>query len=605
MRNKVAICLSIAVLSLALYGLAGVVYWRGSGPGAPLQEPMHYVDQYKYPRAWTRAQLAPGAPEPAPFAAVYGPNVVGQRFRSCCANLALLRLWLGGAAGQQVVLSLRTGPDRADTLASATIRLERDGYHTFTLPPLTDSAGQVYFFFVEAPEAGADQAVALRVIPGDRAGGVPRLNEYTAAGNLDFATYHRGKPGGARPEPVEGWLLDALAEQILPQTFAARLQQYKPGFLKGSAFGWLLAAMAAGAAAWLIVARPGQPAPAGPGSSAGRWIVRLAAALALGVLVLAATGVILWPRRATALSAGPGNPELVRSSDVGSPALVYDLLLGLYPAEKLPERRLFATAWAGVDGRPQPCVAAPPDSTLRYSLRLPPESTLRLGMALETAGARRRFEVGLAGGPSLFSRELHGPDAASATIDLSPFGGQEVRLELRTVGEENETSPGLWCAPQIESARSWLLPYPLTAQLELPQATFGGSLALLGYHLETPESAPGGQMALTLYWHAQQRVATDYTVFVHLLDETGAIGGQGDSQPVGGAYPTTLWSPETVVVDRRLVLVDGHAPAGQYRLAVGLYDLATLQRLPAFDNIGQPLQDDRLLLDMPLRVGQP
>ena len=56
-------------------------------------------------------------PDPSPFAAVYGPNAVGQRFRSCCDNLALVRVWLGGAAGQQVVLSLRTGPDRADSIA--------------------------------------------------------------------------------------------------------------------------------------------------------------------------------------------------------------------------------------------------------------------------------------------------------------------------------------------------------------------------------------------------------------------------------------------------------------------------------------------------------
>lgn len=597
-RAYVRLVAAVALL-LALYGLAGVVYWRGTGSGAPLQEPMHYVDQYRYPRAWTRSQLAPGMPEPTPFAAVYGPNTVGQQFRSCCDNLSMLRVWLGGAAGQQVVFSLRSGPDQAHTLYSATIRLTKDGYHAFTFPSLAGSAEQVYYFFVEAPEAGTGEAVALRVIPGDRVGGVPLLNEYTATGNLDFAAYHRGQPGG--------WLLHTIAEQMLPQTFTARLPQYKPGFFKGNAFGWLLGAVAIGVVVWLVVAwpgnpRPGQPASADTGSLAGRSIVWLAAgALALGVLILAATGVALWPRNATAMPPGPVEVGV----EVSGPALVHDLLLSLYPADKEPERRFFSTTWAEVDGRQVPCIAAPPDSTLSYGLHLPPEVTLRLSMALETVGAWRRFEVGIAGGPSLFSRELQGPGAASATIDLSPFSGQDVRLVLRTAGQAGEASPGLWCFPQIESTRSWLHPYPFTEGLQPQSVAFGDALELLGYRLATPETVPGSPVELTLYWHARQRVTANYTVFVHLLDQGEEIHGQRDSQPVGGAYPTMFWSPEKAVEDRYVVPVSGDAPAGQYRLVVGLYDLATLQRLPAFDSGGRRLDDDRVLLETPLKVNPP
>jgi len=182
---------------------------------------------------------------------------------------------------------------------------------------------------------------------------------------------------------------------------------------------------------------------------------------------------------------------------------------------------------------------------------------------------------------------------------LRPPGG------LQKSGREGDASPGLWCAPQIESARSWLLPYPLTVELQPQWALFGDALELLGYRLETPEATPGGQVKLTLYWHARQRVTTDYTVFVHLLDEAGEMRGQQDSQPVSGAYPTTLWSPGKVIVDRYAVPVGGDAPPGQYRLAVGLYDLATLQRLPAFDSAGRRLENDRLLLEMPVVVGQP
>jgi len=584
----------IAALVLALAVscvLAGAAYWRGTGPGAPLQEPMHYVDQYRYPRAWTRTQLAPGLPDPTLFAALYGPNAVGQQFRSCCDNLALMRVWLGGAAGQQVAFSLRTSPDRADTIAWAAIQLVRDGYHDFTFPPLPDSAGQIYYLFFEAPEAGTDEAVALRVLPGDRVGGVPLLNEFTAAGNLNFAAYHRGRPGG--------WLLDALAEQVLPRTFAARLRQYKPGFFKGGTFAGLLVAMAVGTFIWLLVAWPGERRLAWR-----RGVIGLAVgAFGLGILVAAATEVVAWPRHATVTSPGPAQAMI---NNDGS-ALVYDLLLSLYPAEKEPERRFFSTTWAEVHGRRLPCIAAPPNSTLSYGLRLPPEARLQLGVTLEAVGEWRRFEVGIAGGDTLFRCELRGPEEMLAVVDLSDYGGQDVRLLLRTVGREGDTSPGLWCVPQVESARSWLLPFPLSADVNVQQqrAAFGDALELLGYRLETPQSMPGGQVKLTLYWHARQRVSIDYTVFVHLLDEAGEMRSQRDSQPVGGAYPMTIWSPENVILDHYLVPLDGDAPSGRYRLAIGLYDLATMQRLPAFDSAGRRLEGDRLLLETPLKSTLP
>jgi hypothetical protein len=137
------------------------------------------------------------------------------------------------------------------------------------------------------------------------------------------------------------------------------------------------------------------------------------------------------------------------------------------------------------------------------------------------------------------------------------------------------------------------------------RATLGDALELLGYRLETPQAVPGGQVRLTLYWHARQRVRTDYTAFVHLLDEAGEMRGQHDSQPVSGAYPTTIWSPEKVIADHHVVPVDADAPPGQYRLAVGLYDLVTMHRLPALNSAGRRLDGDRLLLERPLRVGLP
>jgi hypothetical protein len=116
---------------------------------------------------------------------------------------------------------------------------------------------------------------------------------------------------------------------------------------------------------------------------------------------------------------------------------------------------------------------------------------------------------------------------------------------------------------------------------------------LLAYALE---DGPQGAR-LTLYWRALQPVGEDYTVFVHLLDETGAIVAQADSPPVEGHYPTTAWPPGEVVQDAHLLpLPGGELPPGA-QIAVGLYEPATMERLPARTGDGQEFPDGRALLD--------
>ena len=89
---------------------------------------------------------------------------------------------------------------------------------------------------------------------------------------------------------------------------------------------------------------------------------------------------------------------------------------------------------------------------------------------------------------------------------------------------------------------------------------------------------------------------TSYTVFVHLLDAQSHTWGQRDNLPVEGTYPTTGWLPGEVVVDEYEIVVDEAAPAGEYEIEVGMYDLATMLRLPASDEQGNPLPGDRVLL---------
>jgi 4-amino-4-deoxy-L-arabinose transferase-like glycosyltransferase len=108
---------------------------------------------------------------------------------------------------------------------------------------------------------------------------------------------------------------------------------------------------------------------------------------------------------------------------------------------------------------------------------------------------------------------------------------------------------------------------------------------LVGYDLAQPVEGvkPGENVPLTLYWQAMGASERPYTVFVHLLDDRGDILGYGDSEPAGGQLPTTGWLAGEYVKDPHEVAIRADAPPGTYRLAIGLYNPATGERLKTPD----------------------
>jgi hypothetical protein len=122
------------------------------------------------------------------------------------------------------------------------------------------------------------------------------------------------------------------------------------------------------------------------------------------------------------------------------------------------------------------------------------------------------------------------------------------------------------------------------------QVHFGEQIELLGYELAA-ERTP----TLTLYWRATEPVEQDYTVFVHMLDEHGELQDQRDGPPLQGMYPTSAWWPGQIIADQR----DLPPLPGNGRILVGLYELASLDRLPAYGSDGERLPSDAL----PLPIG--
>lgn len=159
--------------------------------------------------------------------------------------------------------------------------------------------------------------------------------------------------------------------------------------------------------------------------------------------------------------------------------------------------------------------------------------------------------------------------------------------------------------PRDGSTRRYTAPY---MAFEVNQ-DLGDAIRLLGCDLPGMPLAPDGLVTaapdeaihLTLYWQMLRPMDTSYTVFTHILDGTGQLRGQKDNIPVQGTYPTTEWVEGEVVEDSYELLVAPDAVPGLYQIEVGMYDVATRQRLP-LTNEGREVGGNRILLPVQVFV---
>ncbi len=187
-----------------------------------------------------------------------------------------------------------------------------------------------------------------------------------------------------------------------------------------------------------------------------------------------------------------------------------------------------------------------------------------------------------------------GADAAAPALGRLAVGVYEPDSDEHLPPTDPQGRPlGLVFAGQVKLAapegQSGPVPNPL-------RYAVGDVAALIGYAVEPTSALPGETLQVTLYWQATVASSEDYTVFVHLLDESETLRGQGDGPPMGGDYPTGLWEPGEVVTDRHAVMVHADASPGRYHLAVGLYRLADGLRLPVWDADGVPQPGERVVL---------
>lgn len=157
-------------------------------------------------------------------------------------------------------------------------------------------------------------------------------------------------------------------------------------------------------------------------------------------------------------------------------------------------------------------------------------------------------------------------DAGRYEVAVQIYGPSGRALGDRAVlGEMSVTTP----------QRAWEAP-----QMDVPiGTTWDDGIALLGADLPATRIVQGDGLRLSLYWTTARPLRDDLTVFLHLVDDQGAIVAQRDQIPAAGARPTTGWAPGEVVTDSYGLLIASGVPPGHYRLRVGWYEARSGERV--------------------------
>lgn len=277
----------------------------------------------------------------------------------------------------------------------------------------------------------------------------------------------------------------------------------------------------------------------------------------------------------------------------GTPAGEYELAVGLYDAAS--GRALLPTAPAPGGllplGTVRVSAATPPFDPAAVeadrSLNVEVGRDVRLVGVSIPPGARRQgdrieavtFWQPLTTGATATLRVGLGERAIDHQVGGLPAGAIE-RRDF-TLSVPPTLAPGrypLWVAGDvgrvvlatIEVVPAPPLPTPAPPARAM-EARFGDLATLLGVTVRRE----GGVTEVRLLWQAEREVERELAVFVHLLDETGRIIAQADGPPAGGAAPTGRWTPGLRFDDVHRLPSD--APG---RVIVGLYDPATLERVP-------------------------
>jgi 4-amino-4-deoxy-L-arabinose transferase-like glycosyltransferase len=183
--------------------------------------------------------------------------------------------------------------------------------------------------------------------------------------------------------------------------------------------------------------------------------------------------------------------------------------------------------------------------------------------------------------------------------EIPPARTGSVRLGVYTSdGEPNDPTRSIFSIPLDSGEQDVTIqslavfdpghhPTPIDG-LSPTNADFGDLIALRA--VGVPEQGRAGEVVnLDFHWEGLADIPVDYSMFIHVMDAEGNRVGGYDGL-VGGALTSSTWMPGYPLYES--IPVQLPEMPGTYPIYLGLYDLATAERLPvdALDNrlpIGQ------------------
>ena len=124
-------------------------------------------------------------------------------------------------------------------------------------------------------------------------------------------------------------------------------------------------------------------------------------------------------------------------------------------------------------------------------------------------------------------------------------------------------------------------------------------LRLQGYDL-LPAPA---ELTLRLFWETGDGVGNDWITYIHLHDPQGERVAQYDGPALAGLNGTSQWHTDALYIDRRQIALPAEMQAGDYLFRIGLYSLASGERLPfqPESDVQGRFEDGQLLIPLTIR----
>jgi hypothetical protein len=248
----------------------------------------------------------------------------------------------------------------------------------------------------------------------------------------------------------------------------------------------------------------------------------------------------------------------------------------------------------------QMAAAAPPDRELMFA-NLPyffssyddhpdgcpsPYSWTPVGAVVIPPYAQARDFVRFNGGPDRPVTAVTIPDT---TPGWATYGPNRSLAEIReALPETTVYTFNLSDGSFFDLTSAW----QPTANINQPAATFGDEISLIGAQV----NRTADEIEVVVDWQVLREGERPLTVFVHLYDSVGTLVAQHDGPPAQGFVPWPLWQTGDTITDRHVIPLPAPLAAGSYRLAVGVYDPDSGERLTGTTD-SAPLPDNVYVLE--------